>query len=44
MASSDYWARGELEQNHKKRFAAITYVSYGPGGIIPNESLPERRA
>ena len=44
MASSDYWARGELEQNHNKRFAAITYVSYGPGGIIPNESLPARRA
>lgn len=43
MASSSYWAKGELEQRHSKRFAAITYVSYGPSGIIPNESLPARR-
>ena len=43
MASADFWAKGELEHAHKKRFAAITYVSYGPYGIIPNESLPSRR-
>ncbi len=44
MASSSYWAKGELEQRHSKRFASITYVSYGPSGIIPGESLPDRRA
>ncbi len=43
MASSNYWAKGELEQNHKNRFAAISFVSYGPYGIIPDESLPARR-
>ncbi|NOR20973.1 MAG: DUF1326 domain-containing protein [Xanthomonadales bacterium] len=43
MASSTYWAKGELEQNHAKRFAAITYVSYGPQGIIPSESFPLRK-
>jgi hypothetical protein len=43
MASSTFWARGELEQRHSNRFAAITYASYGPRGIIPSESLPERR-
>ena len=44
MASADFWANGELQQKHSKRFAAITYVSYGPNGIIPADSLPARRA
>jgi hypothetical protein len=44
MASASFWARGELEHRHSKRFAAITYASYGPMGIIASESLPERRA
>jgi hypothetical protein len=43
MASADFWSKGELEQRHAKRFATITYVSYGPQGIIPEESLPLRR-
>jgi len=44
MASADFWAKGELEQQHSKRFASLTFVSYNPGGIIPEESLPARRA
>lgn len=44
MASADFWSRGPIEQRHEKRFAAITYASYGPYGIIPEESLPARRA
>ena len=44
MASASFWARGELEHRHSKRFAAITYAGYGPVGIIPGESLPARRA
>jgi hypothetical protein len=43
MASGDFWATDVLEQKHSKRFAAITVASYGPYGIIPEESLPERR-
>jgi len=44
MASADFWANDILEaEKHANRFAAITYCSYGPYGIIPNESLPERR-
>ena len=43
MASANFWAKGELEQNHAKRFAAITYVTYGPYGIIPDESYPVQR-
>jgi hypothetical protein len=38
----NYWAKGELEQNHSNRFAAVTYASYGPYGIIPEESFPDR--
>jgi hypothetical protein len=44
MASANLWASEVLEHRHSKRFAAITYASYGPHGIIPNESLPARRA
>jgi len=40
MASADFWSEGELQQKHRKRFATITYVTYGPSGIIPEESLP----
>jgi hypothetical protein len=44
MASGTFWSRGEIDQRHEKRFASLTYVSYGPHGIIPEESLPNRRA
>jgi hypothetical protein len=44
MASADFWSKGQIEQRHAKRFAAITYASYGPQGIIPEGSLPSRRA
>jgi len=43
MASATFWSRGKLEQRHQNRFAAITYATYGPYGIIPEESLPKRR-
>ncbi len=43
MASSNFWAKGEIEHTHAKRFAAITYASYGPYGIIPDESFPLRQ-
>jgi hypothetical protein len=42
MASANYWADEVLKQQHENRFAAITYVSYGPQGIIESESLPKR--
>jgi len=44
MASANFWSKGELEQEHEKRFAAITYASYGPYGIIPEESFPNRQS
>ena len=43
MASASFWSKGRLEQNHDKRFAAISYVTYGPYGIIPEQSLPKAR-
>ena len=42
MASATFWSKGELEQQHEGRFAALTFASYGPNGIIPEESLPHR--
>jgi hypothetical protein len=44
MASATFWSQGALEQKHAKRYAAISYVTYGPYGIIDEESLPKRRA
>ncbi|HSG32927.1 MAG TPA: hypothetical protein VLA37_00210, partial [Sphingomonadaceae bacterium] len=44
MASATFWSKGEIERRHSKRFAAISYVSYGPYGIIPEESHPVRSA
>ena len=44
MASATFWSKGELEQNYSKRFAAISYVTYGPYGLIDEGSLPKRRA
>jgi hypothetical protein len=44
MASATFWSKGELEQNYSKRYAAISYVTYGPYGIIDEGSLPKRRA
>ncbi len=44
MASATFWSKGEVELSHAKRFAAISYVSYGPYGVIPEESLPNRSA
>ena len=42
MASATFWSRGELHQAHRDRFAAMSFVSYGPYGLIPEESLPNR--
>jgi len=44
MASATFWSKGQLEQNYNKKYAAISFVTYGPQGIIPAESLPRRRA
>jgi hypothetical protein len=43
MASANFWSRGELEQNHEGRFAALSYVTYGPYGIIDEHSHPAAR-
>ncbi len=43
MASATFWSKGEIDQKHSKRFAAISYVTYGPHGIIAEESLPNAR-
>jgi hypothetical protein len=44
MASASFWSHGELEQQHDGRFAAISYISYGPQGVIAEESYPHRSA
>ena len=43
MASATFSCKGEIGLKHAKRFAAISYVTYGPYGIIAEESLPKRR-
>lgn len=40
MASSTFWSKGELEQNHSNRYGYVTLVSYGPYGVIEEQSHP----
>jgi hypothetical protein len=44
MASASFWSKGEIAHKHKDRFAALTFASYGPYGIIAQESHPKRSA
>jgi hypothetical protein len=44
MASATFASRGQIDQSHAKRFAALTFVSYGPQGIIPEASHPRTSA
>ena len=34
MASATFSSKGEINQKHARRFAATSYVTYGPHGII----------
>lgn len=40
MASATFSSKGQLEQSHRGRFAAISYVTYGPHGVIAERSYP----
>ena len=40
MASATFSSQGQLEQTHRGRFAAISYVTYGPHGVIAERSYP----
>ncbi len=44
MASGNIWSEGELDQRHENCYATIFYASYGPQGIIEQESTPHRNA
>jgi len=44
MASGTYWSRGELDQDHDGRYAYMSYVTYGPHGIIDEHSHPAASA
>ena len=43
MASAALWSNRTLEMKHNDRFAAITDATDGPPGIVPEESLSQRR-
>jgi hypothetical protein len=40
MASATFSSQGQMEQSHRGRFAAISYVTYGPYGVIAEQSYP----
>jgi hypothetical protein len=40
MASATFSSQGQLEQSHRGRFAAISFVTYGPHGVIAEHSYP----
>jgi hypothetical protein len=42
MASGNFSSRGELVQNYDKKFASISFVTYGPSGVIAEQSYPAK--
>ena len=40
MASSNFWSKGELPQNYQNCYGFLTLTTYGPQGIIEEESYP----
>lgn len=44
MGSANLWSKGELDQTHESCYATMFFASYGPQGIIEQESTPHRNA
>jgi hypothetical protein len=44
MVSGTFWSKGELEHSYEGRYAFISLVTYGPYGIIDEQSHPAARA
>ena len=42
MASGSFSSQGALVQKHHQKFAAISYVTYGPSGVIAEQSYPAK--
>ncbi len=40
MASASFWSKGALDQKYDGKYTAMSYVTYGPHGIIDQESHP----
>lgn len=40
MASSTFWSSGAISLNHKNCYGLLTYATYGPYGIIAEQSHP----
>lgn len=40
MASSTFWSKGEISQHHQNCYGFLTYVAYGPYGVIEEQSYP----
>jgi len=42
MASGNFSSQGVLTQKHHQKFACISYVTYGPSGVIAEQSYPAK--
>lgn len=40
VVSADFKASSDLDMDRHKRYGALTYVAYGPQGLIDEESMP----
>ena len=43
MASGSFWCKGELVQEYENKYTAMSYVTYGPYGIVEEESHPHAK-
>lgn len=44
MAHGDMWSKGELDMRHEQCYATMFFATYGPHGIVEQESTPHRNA
>jgi hypothetical protein len=40
MASSDFWSKGAINHQYQSRYGFLTYVTYGPYGVVEEHSYP----
>ena len=40
MASSTFWSSGAISQDRKNCYGYLTYATYGPYGVIEQQSYP----
>jgi hypothetical protein len=44
IVSSTFWSEGQVQQNYQNSYGFLTYVTYGPYGVIEDLSYPKAQS